>query len=163
MDGNLVWSKDLGQMRTRHQFGEGSSPALSGDTLVINWDLYYALDGPPGGIFDCFNQGATWIPLQLNIQGACGAGSGQHCVAGPCTLSYVWKVPAGLEAPEARIRVTLDSGTNQHDVSNEPFSFTAIDVTPAPGPASPPRRPGRPPGAPSPCGRRSSASATPAS
>ena len=38
MDGNLVWSKDLGQMRTRHQFGEGSSPALSGDTLVINWD-----------------------------------------------------------------------------------------------------------------------------
>jgi outer membrane protein assembly factor BamB len=36
--GNLKWSKDLGKMRTKMQFGEGSSPALSGDKLVINWD-----------------------------------------------------------------------------------------------------------------------------
>ncbi len=38
MDGNLRWKKDLGIMHTRHMFGEGSSPALHGDTLVINWD-----------------------------------------------------------------------------------------------------------------------------
>jgi outer membrane protein assembly factor BamB len=38
MAGELVWSKDLGQMRTRNQFGEGSSPALAGDRLIINWD-----------------------------------------------------------------------------------------------------------------------------
>jgi outer membrane protein assembly factor BamB len=38
MDGKLRWKKDLGTMRTRHMFGEGSSPALHGDTLVINWD-----------------------------------------------------------------------------------------------------------------------------
>lgn len=38
MDGKFRWKKDLGIMRTRHMFGEGSSPALHGDTLVINWD-----------------------------------------------------------------------------------------------------------------------------
>ena len=37
-DGSLKWQKDLGQMKTRMGFGEGASPALSGDTLVINWD-----------------------------------------------------------------------------------------------------------------------------
>lgn len=38
MEGNLVWDKDFGDMRTRGSFGEGSSPALHGDTLIINWD-----------------------------------------------------------------------------------------------------------------------------
>ncbi len=38
MKGNLVWQKDLGQMTTRHEHGEGSSPALHGNTLVVNWD-----------------------------------------------------------------------------------------------------------------------------
>jgi outer membrane protein assembly factor BamB len=36
--GELLWEKDLGDMRTRNGFGEGSSPALHGDTVVINWD-----------------------------------------------------------------------------------------------------------------------------
>ena len=38
MDGNVKWSKDLGKMATRNGFGEGSSPALSGDIIVVNWD-----------------------------------------------------------------------------------------------------------------------------
>ncbi len=37
-DGKLVWKKDLGRMNTKHGHGEGSSPALYEDTLVINWD-----------------------------------------------------------------------------------------------------------------------------
>jgi len=36
--GNPKWSKRFGQMRTRGTFGEGSSPALHGNTLVILWD-----------------------------------------------------------------------------------------------------------------------------
>ena len=36
--GNLVWERDLGDMTTRHAHGEGSSPALHDETLVINWD-----------------------------------------------------------------------------------------------------------------------------
>lgn len=38
MDGNLKWSKDLGKMQTRNGFGEGSTPALYGDTIVVTWD-----------------------------------------------------------------------------------------------------------------------------
>ena len=38
MGGNLQWEKDLGDMTTRRSFGEGSSPALYGDVIVINWD-----------------------------------------------------------------------------------------------------------------------------
>ncbi len=38
MTGEVVWEKDLGDMKTRNGFGEGSSPALHGDTLVVNWD-----------------------------------------------------------------------------------------------------------------------------
>jgi hypothetical protein len=36
--GELVWKLDLGDMTTRLGYGEGSSPALWDDTLVINWD-----------------------------------------------------------------------------------------------------------------------------
>jgi outer membrane protein assembly factor BamB len=36
--GNLIWSNRLGKMRVSNTFGEGSSPALYKDTLIINWD-----------------------------------------------------------------------------------------------------------------------------
>jgi outer membrane protein assembly factor BamB len=38
LDGNLKWSKDFGQMRTRNSFGEGASPAIHGDYVIVNWD-----------------------------------------------------------------------------------------------------------------------------
>jgi outer membrane protein assembly factor BamB len=38
MQGKLEWSKDLGDMHTRRGFGEGSSPALYGEHIVVNWD-----------------------------------------------------------------------------------------------------------------------------
>lgn len=38
MQGEVVWSKQFGQMATRRAFGEGSSPALHGDTLALVWD-----------------------------------------------------------------------------------------------------------------------------
>ncbi|MGZ8898689.1 MAG: outer membrane protein assembly factor BamB family protein [Limisphaerales bacterium] len=38
MKGKLQWSKDFGDMTTRNNFGEGTSPALHGDTIVVNWD-----------------------------------------------------------------------------------------------------------------------------
>ncbi len=38
LEGKHVWSRDLGKMTTRRHYGEGSSPALHGDTLIINWD-----------------------------------------------------------------------------------------------------------------------------
>jgi outer membrane protein assembly factor BamB len=36
--GQIVWEKQLGQMHTKHGHGEGASPALRGDKLIINWD-----------------------------------------------------------------------------------------------------------------------------
>lgn len=37
-DGKVLWRKDFGTMQSRHGHGEGSSPALWEDTLVVNWD-----------------------------------------------------------------------------------------------------------------------------
>ncbi len=37
-DGKVLWKKQLGKMHTKHGHGEGSSPALHGDTLIANWD-----------------------------------------------------------------------------------------------------------------------------
>jgi len=36
--GELQWEQQLGKMTTRNGFGEGASPALHGDTLVVQWD-----------------------------------------------------------------------------------------------------------------------------
>ena len=38
LDGNLLWEKDLGDKAMRNQFGEGSTPALHDDRLVVVWD-----------------------------------------------------------------------------------------------------------------------------
>ena len=38
LKGKILWEKDLGDMHTKHGHGEGSSPALHGETLVVNWD-----------------------------------------------------------------------------------------------------------------------------
>ena len=36
--GNEVWQRHFGRMHSKHGHGEGSSPALHGDTLIVNWD-----------------------------------------------------------------------------------------------------------------------------
>ncbi len=38
MNGTPIWEKDLGDKRMRNQFGEGSTPVLHRDTLVVVWD-----------------------------------------------------------------------------------------------------------------------------
>ena len=38
MQGNVRWQKDFGKARIKMSFGEGSSPGLSGDVIVVNWD-----------------------------------------------------------------------------------------------------------------------------
>ncbi len=38
LDGKVIWSKQFGEMKTLAGFGEGASPALHGDTLVVQWD-----------------------------------------------------------------------------------------------------------------------------
>ncbi|MEZ6089301.1 MAG: PQQ-binding-like beta-propeller repeat protein [Pirellulaceae bacterium] len=55
MDGDLVWKRNFGRMETRNGFGEGSSPTLAGDTLLVPWDhegesALYALNKIDGEI-----------------------------------------------------------------------------------------------------------------
>ena len=52
-DGQVKWQKDLGKMQTLHSHGEGSSPVIHGDSLVVNWDnegesFLYAFDKKSG-------------------------------------------------------------------------------------------------------------------
>ena len=37
-NGTLLWEKDFGDMEVKHGHGEGASPALGEEVLVINWD-----------------------------------------------------------------------------------------------------------------------------
>lgn len=54
MTGELVWKRDdLGKMETRNGFGEGSSPTIAGDKILIPWDhegesSLFALDKTTG-------------------------------------------------------------------------------------------------------------------
>ena len=53
LGGKLLWQTDVGDMQIKHGHGEGSSPALHGDTVIINWDhqgesLVVALDKHSG-------------------------------------------------------------------------------------------------------------------
>ena len=38
MQGNFQWEKDFGDMSIKLSFGEGSSPVLYGDVIILNWD-----------------------------------------------------------------------------------------------------------------------------
>jgi outer membrane protein assembly factor BamB len=38
LEGNLLWDRDLGTMITRLGWGEGASPVIHGDWLIVNWD-----------------------------------------------------------------------------------------------------------------------------
>jgi outer membrane protein assembly factor BamB len=53
LNGEQIWQKDLGRMQTLHAHGEGSSPVLHGDTLIVCWDhegdsFLYAFDKRTG-------------------------------------------------------------------------------------------------------------------
>ncbi len=77
MDGNPQWERDLGDLSIYRFFGEGSSPVLEDDTLIVNWDhegdsYLYALDARTGK--DKWRvareEGSTWsTPLVAHHDG----------------------------------------------------------------------------------------------
>ncbi len=38
LDGKVLWQRDFGAMKIKHAHGEGGSPALHGETVVLAWD-----------------------------------------------------------------------------------------------------------------------------
>jgi outer membrane protein assembly factor BamB len=77
LDGNLKWSKDFGHMKTKMGFGEGASPALHGDSVIVNWDhegddFIVALDKSTGKEIwrTARNEGTGWsTPLVIEHAG----------------------------------------------------------------------------------------------
>jgi outer membrane protein assembly factor BamB len=53
LDGNPVWSRDLGRINSRLGWGEAVTPVIHGDNLLLNWDqeadsALYCLDAKTG-------------------------------------------------------------------------------------------------------------------
>jgi len=76
-DGKIIWSRDFGQMKKKMDFGEGSSPALYGDKLVIIWDhegdsYLYIIDKKTGKDIKRIprDEATSWSsPLIVNVNG----------------------------------------------------------------------------------------------
>lgn len=77
MEGNLKWSKDLGKMRIGNSYGEGGSPALAGDTVIVVMDhegdsFITAFKKETGKIIwkKYRDEGSTWAtPLPVEVNG----------------------------------------------------------------------------------------------
>ena len=77
LDGKLIWERDLGDMETRNGFGEGASPTIYGDTLLVPWDHekdshLFALDAKTGEVKWAIDRDepTTWVtPLVIEAAG----------------------------------------------------------------------------------------------
>lgn len=77
LEGELKWSRDFGDMATRNTFGEGSSPTLVGDMILVPWDhegpsALYAVDKHNGEILWKTNRDepTNWAtPLVIEVNG----------------------------------------------------------------------------------------------
>jgi outer membrane protein assembly factor BamB len=77
LDGDLVWKRtDFPPMNTRNSFGEGSSPTLDGDTILVPWDhegpsFLYALSKLTGqDIWKTSRESATCWSTPLVVEHA---------------------------------------------------------------------------------------------
>ena len=77
LKGKLIWEKDLGDLYIRMSFGEGSSPALYKDYLIVNWDhekdsYVYVLNKTNGDIIwkKKRDEQTSWsTPLVVSVKG----------------------------------------------------------------------------------------------
>lgn len=77
MKGNVKWERDFGQMSKRMSFGEGSSPALYGDKVIVIWDhegdsFLYVIDKKTGKEVwtAARDEGTSWsTPIVVEFKG----------------------------------------------------------------------------------------------
>jgi outer membrane protein assembly factor BamB len=77
LDGHQKWSRDLGRMTIMNRFGEGSSPVIFGDSVIVNWDhekgsFLTSLDAATGETLWKVDrdEATTWAtPLLVEYQG----------------------------------------------------------------------------------------------
>lgn len=114
LQGNLIWEKDLGDMKIISTFGEGSSPALYEDYVIINWDhegasFIITLNKKTGDVIweKERDEGTTWsTPLVVEVNGkpqvivsASGHSRGYDLATG----EIIWKLggltPGAIPSP----------------------------------------------------------------
>ncbi|MSR63913.1 MAG: hypothetical protein EXS08_15920 [Planctomycetes bacterium] len=91
MSGDVQWSIDLGDMDIQNGFGEGSSPILFDDLVILNWDhegdsFLVALDKKTGK--ERWRtpraKGTSWVtPLLVQV-----GGTQELVIGGPRTVAY---------------------------------------------------------------------------
>ena len=102
LNGKVIWKKDLGDMRIRNGFGEGASPALHGQTLVVPWDhegdsFVVALNKSTGKELwrVARNEATTWsTPVIADVNGSAQAilAGTKHCIGYDLkTGDVVWR------------------------------------------------------------------------
>lgn len=114
MDGKLRWKRnDFGQMDTRNDFGEGSSPTLAGDKILVPWDhegpsSLYALNKNTGETIwqaSRAEEPTCWAtPLVVPFQGKQQVVmNGQTCARGYdlATGKELWRCGGQTERPVA--------------------------------------------------------------
>jgi outer membrane protein assembly factor BamB len=116
-DGDVFWEKDLGDIQSKHGHGEGASPALFGDTLVVNWDhegpsFVVALDKATGE--------ERWRVER-------GSGRLNSAWATP----YVWRTPGGPQVVAPGASKVLAYHPDDGRVIWELYRWSAV-ATPTP-------------------------------
>ncbi|MEM7146295.1 MAG: PQQ-binding-like beta-propeller repeat protein [Verrucomicrobiota bacterium] len=119
LDGAPLWSRDLGHMLSRRSFGEGASPTLAGNTLILNWDhegqsFIVALDKFSGETLwrTDRDEGSTWsTPLPVSTPaGTQIVTNGHHAVRSYDLANgdLIWDASGQTERPVASPVAGLD-------------------------------------------------------
>jgi len=144
IEGKLQWEQDFGDMQTRAGFGEGATPVLYGDTIVVNWDhegdsFIFAVDAATGKEKwrQPRDERTTWVtPMVVEYNGrkqVITNGSNKSIAYDLETGDVIWEcggqvanpIPSPLVCNDAAILMTGYQGFALHVV---PLSATG-DVT----------------------------------
>ena len=104
LNGESVWQKDLGDMRTRRGWGEAVSPVIHDEKLVVNWDQedqseIFVLNANNGELIwkKDRNEPTTWAtPLVVNFRGQAQLitnGTNSVCGYDLATGEIIWESP----------------------------------------------------------------------
>ena len=109
LDGTVLWQADFGPMQSLHGHGEGSSPALFGQTLIVNWDhegksFVVALDKATGNqIWKVDRQEVTSWATPIIVE---QAGRAQVIISGTSRIRDQISIPRrGVTAEEVLLRL----------------------------------------------------------
>ncbi|MEX0688917.1 MAG: PQQ-binding-like beta-propeller repeat protein [Pirellulales bacterium] len=149
IDGDQLWSRDFGDMTIRAGFGEGSSPTVVGDRIIVPWDhegpsKLFALDTRTGTtVWEVDRDESTCWATPLVVADA--DGTTQIVMNGETAARGDGPGAASRAATVESYRRRQPSARTPRDSSNGPVSPAPVPRTrpvPVAGPDS--RRPADP-------------------